>query len=129
MPRLLATAPNRAVFSCAWEGFQIALIVWVICTVCTVAPMRFQPNKPVIHAPAPSLVKLQGRIQMKPQWRTEDGRTLIVDGISTVMSGAWSSMLVAHEEGTFRVLHIDTETKEVHGGGKVVKAKPVRRTQ
>lgn len=31
--------------STAWESFQIALIIWVICTVCTVVSGRFEPVK------------------------------------------------------------------------------------
>lgn len=46
----------------AWESFQIALIVWVVCAVCTVVPARFEPVKHVQRIDPPKVVKVHERV-------------------------------------------------------------------
>jgi hypothetical protein len=62
MPPLVTTAPDRAVFSCAWENFLIALSVAMICIVCTVGAAAFQPKPVTGKSDRIIVTKLQARV-------------------------------------------------------------------
>lgn len=48
-------------FATAWEAFQIALIVWVICIVCTVVPAHFRPGQAATVRPVVVVQKDEAR--------------------------------------------------------------------